>query len=217
MWSVITNGIIQNAKALFSLRLLMWHAFAILLTALLVLSGFDWWFYVATRYEALNPLIWFAGISFYVFIVLVPLSIYLAGEWRGDESLKRKAGILMQAIILGALLSGLYKVLTGRIEPPFMYIGTEDISRAFQFGFFNHGVFWGWPSSHATVVVAGAITLVHLFRSPTVSVIAVLYAISVAVGAGVGFHWFSDVLAGVIFGSLVGYVVSKGAFAKIEQ
>ena len=205
----IFRGIAPNAIAIFRPSVLIWHALAMLLTAALVLSGADWWFYEATRYGALTPLIWFAGLSFYIYIVFVPLAIYLLGEWRKDESLKRKAGLLLQAIILGALLSGVYKAFTGRIEPPFMYIGTEDVSRVFQFGFWRHGVFWGWPSSHTTVTVAAAIACVQLFRSHTVSVIAVTYAASVAIGAAIGFHWLSDVLAGLIFGTLIGFVVTR--------
>ncbi|HWP61261.1 MAG TPA: phosphatase PAP2 family protein, partial [Candidatus Paceibacterota bacterium] len=48
-----------------------------------------------------------------------------------------------------------------------------------------------------------------LARNNWVRAIALLYAFFIATGAAIGFHWFSDVLAGVIFGSLAGYVVAK--------
>jgi membrane-associated phospholipid phosphatase len=213
MFTAVTKGIIQNAKALFAPRVLPWHALAIGVTAILALTGADWWFYTATREYAYAAHIWFAGLSFYIFIVFAPLSLYLLGEWRRDEALKRKAGLLLQAIILGALLSGLYKALTGRIEPPFMYIGTEDVSRVFQFGFFEYGVFWGWPSSHTTVTVAAAVALAQLFRSRVATTVLV-YAAIVATGAALGFHWLSDVVAGAIFGTLVGYVVGRTDLLK---
>jgi hypothetical protein len=42
----------QNVRAIFSGRNLLWHALAILLTFLIVLSGFDWTYFRWTRGEA---------------------------------------------------------------------------------------------------------------------------------------------------------------------
>ena len=144
--------------------------------------------------------------------VLVPLGLYLVGETRRDDRLMRIAGRVAQAVVIASLLTILYKAFTGRLEPDFMYmVGIDDISREFNVGFLRHGIFWGWPSSHAAVASAGALVLVRLVRMRLVTIAACAYALIVCVGAAVGFHWLSDVVAGAILGTLVGIVVSKDA------
>lgn len=210
MFEQVFRGSIKNFVELFSLRSLRFHAVAILITTALVLTGFDWAFYEATRSALWHPLVWIAGIGGFFVPVLAPLALYLFGEFRGDPTLMHIAGRVAQAVILASLLAILYKAFTGRIEPEFIYvIGANDISREFQFGFLRHGIFWGWPSSHAAVACAGAFTLARLMRTRWITWTVTTYAVVVCVGAAVGFHWFSDVIAGMIFGTLIGYIVAK--------
>lgn len=210
MFAHIFHGSVRNFRTIFSLRALPLHAIAISLTFVIVSSGFDWYVYEATRSTLWHPVVWIAGIGGFFIPVLVPLVLYLVGEFRHDETLMRIAGRIAQAVILASLLAILYKALTGRIEPDFIYvIGANDISREFQFGFLRHGIFWGWPSSHAAVACAGAFTLARLMRTRWITYTAAAYALIICIGAAVGFHWLSDVIAGAIFGTLVGFVVSK--------
>lgn len=210
MFAHIFHGSVKNFLAIFSLRAMPFHMAAILITTALVLAGVDWTFYEATRSTLWHPIVWIAGIGGFFVPVLVPLGLYLFGEFRRDPALMHIAGRVAQAVILASLLAILYKALTGRIEPEFIYtVGVDDISREFQFGFLRHGIFWGWPSSHAAVACAGAIVLARLMRVCWITAASFIYTVIVCVGAAVGFHWLSDVIAGAIFGTLVGLTVSK--------
>jgi len=206
----IASGLIGRFVDVWKGRNLAWHAVAIGLTAVLVLSGFDWWFYESTRGEYLYPLVWMAGIGGFFIPVLIPVGLYAFAELRKDHELLLTAIRIVQAILTAFAVAFIYKALTGRVQPEFMNtIGNTDISRGFQFGFFRHGIFWGWPSSHTAVAVAGGVTLFRLVKNYPVRLLTVLYMLIVACGAAVGFHWFSDVVAGAIFGVLVSFIVVR--------
>ena len=199
-----------NLLASFRGRNLAWHVFAMVLTALLVVTGFDWWFYTATRSEYFGWIIFAAGIGGFYVPVIAPVAIFVVGEIRKDRKMMDAGAMIAQSVIIASLIAAFYKALTGRYQPEFMNtIGSVDMSREFHFGFLQHGVFWGWPSSHAAVAFAGALVLAYLYRSNFVRISALLYALFVAFGAGVGFHWFSDVLAGAIIGGVIGVVVAR--------
>jgi len=186
----------------------VWHGVAALLTVILVLSGFDWWFYQHTRADFLQPLIWLAALGGFFVPVLLAVVLYWVGEWRRNNRLIHLGAAVAQAQILAVVIVSVYKACTGRIQPEFLtHFSSVDISHEFQFGFLRHGIFWGWPSSHAAVAVSAATVLFLSVRSSVVRVVIVTWAAVVCAGAAVGFHWFSDVVAGIIVGVLIGYTV----------
>lgn len=208
MFNAVFDGILKNAKEIFSWKALRWHLLAVVSTLIIVFSGLDWWFYQHTRTSTLHSIVFFAGISGFFVPVVVPLGLYIYGEIKQDKRLIRIAGSIAQAVLLAYLLSIVYKTFTGRIQPEFITsVGAEDITRTFQFGFLRNGIFWGWPSSHAAVSTALGTACTLLVNSRAVAVVSFVYVAVVCVGAAVGFHWLSDVIAGVIFGFLVAYIV----------
>jgi membrane-associated phospholipid phosphatase len=212
----ILTGLWQNTKRVVSGRSVLWHAVAIALTATFVLTGFDWWFYEMTRSELFNPLIWTAGIGGFFVPVLAIVGIYNYGEFRHDERVMSVALAVGQAVLIALAAAIVYKALTGRIQPEFMNtIGNTDISRDFNFGLLRHGVFWGWPSSHTIVAFAGGTVLLRLVQHVSARALTALYMIVVAVGAGVGFHWLSDVVAGGVLGILIGTIVARNFKAPL--
>jgi len=212
------SGVGASIIRIWSGKRLLWHAVAIALTAVLVLSGADWWFFEQTRWSGFHVLIFAAGISGFFVPVVVPIGLYLYGEWRHNRRLMLMGAAAGQASLLGYLVSIIYKVFTGRTQPEFLthYI-TTDISRDFHFGFLQHGIFWGWPSSHAATVFAGAVALAMLCPSRSIRVVSLAYACLVGMGAAIGFHWLSDVVAGVILGSVVGAAVAKSFRADTKE
>lgn len=184
----------------------MWHVAAAGITGALVLTGFDWHFFEATRSAALYPLIMLAGIGGFLVPVLLPLALYVWGR-RGNERYTRAAIATAKAAAVSWVIIAVYKALTGRVQPEFASGVGVDISRGFQFGFFEHGIFWGWPSHHTAVAFAVAAVLYLTLRNSAARAVAVAWAIVVAAGASVGFHWFSDVVAGAIVGAVVGVAV----------
>jgi membrane-associated phospholipid phosphatase len=113
-----------------------------------------------------------------------------------------------QAALLGLFISSVYKAITGRVHPSHI-VGT-DISHVFHFGWLRGGVFWGWPSSHATIAFAMAVTVFMLYpKQRWLGFMAILYAFYVGMGVSMTIHWFSDFVAGAIIGSIIGIVVGK--------
>ncbi|MDB5224898.1 MAG: hypothetical protein JWO43_520 [Candidatus Adlerbacteria bacterium] len=186
----------------------VWHIVVVGVTAVLVLTGFDWWFFEATRSKALYWLVMLAGIGGFFVPILLPIALYVWGRKHKDRNFLNIATGVAQASLIAWIIIAVYKTFTGRIQPELLTtLGSTDISRGFQFGFFENGIFWGWPSHHMAVAVAGATVLYLAWRHPAARSGALLWAAIVGAGAAVGFHWFSDVVAGAIIGAAVGTAV----------
>lgn len=212
MIRAFSRNLLQNFLAVFKGRNFFWHALAITLTAALILSGADWWFFEHTRSDAFFFVIMIAGIGGFFAPVVIPVGVYLWGEFSRNKHLMDLGAAAGQAAFLGYLVSIIYKSLTGRVEPEFLTVySMVDTSRVFNFGFLEYGIFWGWPSSHTAVAFAGAFAFVLLSRTLSIRTLAMLYAFFIAVGAAISFHWLSDVVAGAIIGSLIGTIVAKSA------
>ena len=165
-----------NFVAVFSGRKLILHGIAIVLTAVLVLSGFDWW-YFTSQIPTVRMILFPAVIIGFFLPIILPIVLYLVGKIGNYKRMVCTAFALAQAAILGSLISSIYKAFTGRLQPDFRNM-TTDISHNFEFGFLRHGVFWGWPSSHTTIAFSMAFTLIFLYRGNRgVMAGALLYAL----------------------------------------
>ncbi|MFZ2887308.1 MAG: phosphatase PAP2 family protein [Minisyncoccia bacterium] len=211
------EGTLRNLLSIYTGINLAWHLLAALFTAGLVLSGADWRFFEATRFDALTPIILIAGIGGFFTPVIIPVGLYVYGEFRRNRHLVQMGAAAGQASVLAYFVTIIYKAFTGRTEPEFLthYI-TADYSRDFNFGIIEHGVFWGWPSSHTAVAFAGALTIALMTRNQSLRIAVLSGAVFIAFGAAVGFHWISDVVAGVILGCVVGVVVAR-YFSKKQK
>jgi membrane-associated phospholipid phosphatase len=198
----------RNLVGCFKGRTIVWHLAAIALTAIIVMSGLDWRYFLATRSPALHEWLWPAiGIGMLLPIAL-PLTLFGLGIIIQNARTVLTGWAIGQAALLGYLVSITYKAFTGRIHPAHN-VG-EDISRVFRFGFLRGGVFWGWPSSHTTVAFAMALAVFTLFpKQRWLGIVAILYAFYVGIAVSMTIHWFSDFVAGAIIGSVVGFVVGK--------
>src|SRR3989344_229701 len=199
-------------------RYLPWHAVAIVLTYLLVILGFDWWYFVHTRLPYLFELTLPAAILGFFVPIVLPVVLYSWGHWGKHAKLSAMASAVAGAEALGWVTSSLYKAFTGRTQPEFLTnLGTTDISHQFNFGFWQHGIFWGWPSSHTTVAFAGIAALIYFLypKHKLLAALATLYALYIGLGISVSIHWFSDFAAGAILGTLIGIIVARGAWERI--
>ena len=139
----------RNGIVIFSGRNLLWHALAIVLTMLIVMSGFDWSYYLSTRGDSIRALARPAIMLGGTLPIFGTLLLLIVGEVGKILRIITTAWALGQAAILGYLISCGYKAFTGRIPPPFhgfrmsaMNAGTfVDTSHGFQFGFLKGGVF----------------------------------------------------------------------------
>ncbi|MDB5260645.1 MAG: phosphoesterase PA-phosphatase related protein [Candidatus Nomurabacteria bacterium] len=191
----------------------------ILITYICVITGFDWKYFNATREPELQDYMVPVGFIGLLVPVFGPFIILLIGKLRNNYHLKNTAYALGQAGIMGWLLSVAIKTFTGRMGPPVHTLSNAflDISHQFRFGFYEGGIFWGWPSSHTTVAFAMSITLIYLYpKNVFIKALAILYALYIGIGISTNFHWFSDVVMGAILGTIVGIAVGK-SFYKIDR
>lgn len=194
----------------------LWHILAIILTYLLVTSGFDWWYSESVGTTWLYSFRLPAALLGFLIPIIVPVSLYFIGKARKSVALEKTAAVLGQAAVIGWAISSSYKAFTGRLHPELIAsISNIDISRDFNFGFFKEGIFWGWPSSHTAVAFAMAAALIALYpRRKEIILSATIYATYIGLGVSVSIHWFSDVVAGAIIGSVIGLVVAKSYQGK---
>lgn len=193
----------------------LFHFIAILLTWLIVMSGFDWWYFSEVHNSVISVYLWPAVALGGLVPILSPLALLFVGKLRKSPRTQNTGFALAQSAFLGLLISSVYKAFTGRIPPMHhMLAVTTDISHGFQFGFLRGGVFWGWPSSHTTVAFATMVTLVMLYpEKKFLRITALLYALYVGFGISMGIHWFSEFIAGMFIGTAIGTVVG-GSYLK---
>lgn len=210
----------QNIIAAFRGRSLIWHAAAIVITIVIVMTGGDWAYFRATRPASIQH---FArpAISLGFFLpVWGPLALLLVAVLARHRRLITTAWALGQAALLGYLITCCYKAFTGRLPPPYAShshlsaaynSSMVDSSHGFQFGFLRGGVFWGWPSSHTTVAFSMSVCLALLYpKNRLVLCLALLYAFYIGFGISVSIHWLSEFVAGGLIGSAIGTAVGRG-------
>lgn len=208
----------ENLFNIFRGRNLLWHLLAAVLTYVLVVSGFDWKYYIAFNGSTLQTFLFSAVVLGGLLPIFLPLTFYLIGKLQNNARFQNTTYAILQAGFLGWLISSFYKVFTGRLQPPLHSINLIDISRDFQFGFFRHGIFWGWPSSHTTVAFAIATTLFILYpKNWAIRIFVLAFALYVGTGVSMSIHWFSDFIAGAIIGSLIGFIVGQSFLNRLKN
>lgn len=199
----------RNLIGCFKGRMLLWHLLAILLTFLLVTSGFDWLYFQSTRSPRLWSLMFPAAPIGGLVPIVLPLLLIMSGFIVSHPRITLAGWAIGQAELIGSLISSAYKAFTGRVHPS-MHDTGADISQVFQFGLLRGGVFWGWPSSHTTIAFAMAVTVFMLVpKQRWLGWLALAYAGYIGLGASMTIHWFSDFAAGAIIGTVIGLVVGK--------
>jgi hypothetical protein len=173
LYLLITNSI----RELLLPKALLVQALAIVVTAIIVLSGFDWWYFVTMHTSVLYPYFRPALPIGFFLPILLPILLYGIYSLKKKIILKTVAHTLTVSAFLSWALAAFYKALTGRIQPPHI-VTSVDMSRQFNFGFFEHGIFWGWPSSHTTVAFATMVALYIVLKEKhrTLGILALMYA-----------------------------------------
>ncbi len=196
--------------------MILWHLLLIVLTVILVRSGFDWFYFSSTRSPVLREWMFPSAPIGGLVPLMLPLILIVSGFITSRAQLTLSGWAIGQAALIGSLLSSAYKAFTGRVHPSMHDVGT-DISHDFRFGFLRGGVFWGWPSSHTTIAFAMAVTVFTLFpKQRRLRWLALVYAGYIGLGVSMTIHWFTDFAAGAILGSVIGVVVGK-SFLRVQS
>lgn len=141
---------------------------------------------------------------------------YLVGRARGDSSLSVIGLRTTEAVFVGGVAVTAIKILTGRARP---YASPDGSPTHWDFlgGISGDNARWSFPSGHATVASAVAVTLAGEWRRqglrgwrtvgpPLVTSLAALVAGSRVRDRK---HWFSDVAAGAALGTASALIVRR--------
>lgn len=191
---------------------LLYQVVAFAATYVLVVTGFDWTYFQATRGEELQDFLWPAALIGFFLPIVLPVVLYVIAKVRKNERVLYVAYAVVEAEVLGLAISSFYKVFTGRPGPHFFAEaqGLADTSQVWRFGVDRGGVFQGWPSSHTAVAFAASFALISLFpKNNFIKVLAFLYALYIGIGVSTNIHWFSDFAAGAVLGTIIGLAVGR--------
>lgn len=199
----------KTLQDIFSSKNILLQIGACVITYIIVVSGFDWMYFkfmqASTFRFYVSPAVVIGGL---VPLFGIPI-LYIVAKITKNKNTVIVTWTLAQAAMLGWLLSSTYKAFTGREQPPRIITDSLiDMSRNWNFGFMEHGIFWGWPSSHTTVAFAMSFALISLFsNNKKVFWIALIYASYIGIGISMQIHWFSEFAAGAILGAIIGKAV----------
>lgn len=202
----------QSVAEIYTGKNLLWQLASWALTYVLSASGFDWFYFEATRGPALQAVLWPAAVIGFMVPVLLPAAVLLVGLFERSRKILFVGYALTESALLGLAISSFYKVFTGRPGPYGLaaMANPTDISRVFRFGIYRGGAFQGWPSSHTAVAFAMSFAVMAMFpKNKPLRIIALAYAFYIGIGVSTNIHWFSDFVAGAVLGALIGRAVGR--------
>ncbi len=205
------RNLLSDIVSIFTGKNFFFHVLAVALTYIIVISGLDWKYFLFVRDLPLRSFLSPAtGLGMLVPIFGLPL-LFMIAKLKNNKKLLMITWAVATSAFLAWLISSFYKALTGRVQPPRGAVTTLiDSSHNWNFGFFEHGIFWGWPSSHTMVAFAMSFVIITLFPKKKLAVtLALLYAFYIGLGISMQIHWLSEFVAGAIIGAVIGIVVGK--------
>lgn len=209
--------IFQNIASLYKGRNLFWQISFIVLTYILVISGFDWYYYQLTNTEIIHLLSFPAVILGFFVPIFLPICILLYSIFVKNKRNINTAYAIIQSAFLGFAISSFYKVFTGRVGLPHI-LNSINTSEIFKFGFYRGGAFQGCPSSHTTVAFSIAMTLYTLYpENKLIKYGSIAYAVYIGLGVSTTIHWFSDFISGAILGTIIGIIVGKSFLERYKM
>lgn len=180
------------------------------LTWVCVISGIDW--QIAKFFEANNIFIYAAipGVFAGMIVPFVIIGYYIfMGKKNGNNIYSSIAIKLGWGFLSSFVLSSLLKSFTNRIDmEPFELLGSYDFSSSFRWGFLNSNSLWesfseGWPSGH-TFIATTFLVILWPTLPKAQKLYHTLYVFVIMLSVVTSFHWFSDIVSGVILGIIIG-------------
>lgn len=192
-------------------KYLKYYLIIIFATSFLVLSGFDWGYLIFMHKHVPQMFLFLFDVFGFIFPISLLIGTFIYYHKKKNIFAEKLFKVSFYSIGLAYLSSTFIKIFTGRISPPFRgdYIQWVDNSHSFQFGFMREQIIGGFPSSHATIFFALAFSFYFVFpKNWKLQFLSFLVASLVSFGVSLGFHWFSEIFAGMILGFVVGKIVS---------
>ncbi len=195
-------------RTFYSGKLLMLQVLACMLTYVIVRSDFDWKYFVFMQTFPYASIFHLAVSGGFILPILMPF-IIIGIEAARKQKMKEEYGwMILQSAFLGWAISSFYKAFTGRVQPDRHNL-LVDGSHGFHFGFLQHGIFWGWPSSHTAVAFSMAFAVITTTKRMWLKIMVFLLALYVGIGVSFSIHWFSEFIAGALIGAAIGMSIGK--------
>jgi hypothetical protein len=128
----------RNLLDCFKGRRIIWHIIAIILTFILVTSGFDGLYFASTRNPILRSCMFPAVVIGGLLPIALPLLLLAVGSMSRIARITLAGWAVGQAEFIGAVVAAAYKAITGRAHPSHE-VGA-DLSHIFHFGLLRGGV-----------------------------------------------------------------------------
>lgn len=149
-------------------------------------------------------------------LITIPATglIWGIGYWGENEHMAATGLLAAKAFIVSRFLVQLPKYALQRYRPT--EADGNPLQFAGPFGGFRHHAF---PSGHVTSAFATAAVMRVAFKDEHRWVPVLFYGMGVATSVGrlwEGKHWFSDVVAGALFGQAVGHFLATQSSSKLQ-
>jgi hypothetical protein len=211
----VFDGLWKNTKDSFIEDNSELHLIGAALTPLIITTGLDATVHDNFDDEPRQGLYRPGEVLGYMAPFLLAGPLYFHGKFSEDHESLRASYAVIQTTIISLTYISILKGLTGR--PPPNNNKPENIrdqSEEFNFGIFERGIVWGWPSGHMATTMALASTLTHYYpesnwiKGAAYGTAAYMFLVVSANDRG-QMHWFSDGVAGALMGYAIGTAVGS--------
>lgn len=182
------------------------------LTWLCIVSGIDW--QIAKFFEKKSIFIYAAipGVFAGMIVPLIFLGYFYLKSKNGTPNINVQIfKKLSLGLIVSFVISSFLKSITNRMDmEPFEAMGNLDYSSSFRWGFLNSNSFWesfseGWPSGHSFIATTFFVILFPILNKSQ-RILHFLYVLLIMLSVVTAFHWFSDIISGLILGAIIGKI-----------
>lgn len=150
--------------------------------------------------------------------IILGISFYGFGTWRDIPTLAAAGAAGTQAVMINAAYVQTLKVVTGRTRPG-EHNDDDDFFPGWDERVNNFRFRQSWPSGHTSSSFS-FVASQHAFFPNEKWIPWVGYPIAAAIGIGMvegDYHWSSEVIAGAIIGTVIGYTTGKNFRAEYDR
>lgn len=149
---------------------------------------------------------------------ILALGSYAVGSLQGWPTMAASGAAATQAVLINGAYVQILKVTTGRFRPG-EFNSADDFFPSWNERVDNFRFRVDYPSGHTSSAFA-YVASQHAFFPEHKWIPWVGYPIAASIGVGMvdgRYHWTSDVLAGAIIGTVIGYAVGKNFRTEYEK
>jgi len=146
------------------------------------------------------------------------VSGYLLGLWQDHRRFTGAAAAATQAVLVNGAYVGSLKVITGRHRPG-ENANADDFFPSWDERIDNFRFRHSYPSGHTSSAFA-FVASQHAYYREHKWIPWLGYPIATAIGVGMvegDYHWMSEVVAGAIIGTTIGYITGRNFRAEYDK